>query len=136
MIPTTLRVLLCASPVDMRRSFDSLAALVVERLDEDPTRNDVLFVFVNARRDKVKLLWRDGNGVCLLYKRWDDDEAQLPTIPEGADRVVMDMAALARLLSGVPTLSKMQVEPTAKDVARAARTAARKMMEQQQNQGR
>ena len=57
-----MRVLLCASPVDMRRSFDSLASLVIERLDEDPTAGDTLFVFVNAARDKVKLLWRDESG--------------------------------------------------------------------------
>jgi transposase len=128
MIPSTMRVLLCATPVDMRRSFDGLASLVIERLDEDPTRTDTLFVFVNAARDKVKLLWRDGSGVCLLYKRWDDDVASLPEITEGAVHVTMDRAALAHLLAGTPATTTAQVEPTAKQVARAAKAAAKKVL--------
>jgi transposase len=136
MIPSTMRVLLCATPVDMRRSFDSLAAVVVERLDEDPTRSDTLFVFVNAARDKVKLLWRDESGVCLLYKRWDDDEAALPEVPDGAKHVTMELSALARLLRGAPVTTPTQVEPTAKATARAARAAARTWLMTQQNQGR
>jgi transposase len=128
MIPSTMRVLLCATPVDMRRSFDGLANLVIERLDEDPTRTDTLFVFVNAARDKVKLLWRDGSGVCLLYKRWDDDEASLPELADGAVHVTMEREALARLLAGTPATTTAQTEPTAKQVARAAKKAAKKFL--------
>ena len=98
MIPSTMRVFVCASPVNMRCSFDSLATLVIEQLDEDPTRSDALFVFVNVARDKVKLLWRDENGVCLLYKRWDDDVASLPEIGDGVTHVTIDSDSLARLL--------------------------------------
>ena len=128
MIPSSMRVMLCATPVDMRRSFDSLAALVIERLDEDPTRGDTLFVFVNPARDKVKLMWRDGSGVCLLYKRWDDDAAALPEIPDGAKRVVMEFSALARMLDGAPMKTATQMQPTPKAVAHAAKAAAKKWM--------
>jgi transposase len=136
MIPSTMRVLLCATPINMGRSFDSLAALVIERLDEDPTRADTMFVFVNAARDKIKLLWRDHNGVCILYKRWDDDVASLPEIADGSTHVTMDRSALARLLAGTPATTASQVEPTAKQVAHTAKAAAKKWMQQKQNQER
>ena len=136
MLPSNVRVLLCATPVDMRRSFDSLARIVIERLDEDPTRGDLLFVFVNAARDKVKLMWRDASGVCLVYKRWDDDTAALPEIADGATRVVMDMKALGQLLVGTPMTTAVAAEPTAKTVARAAKSSAEKWMAQQLDQGR
>ena len=70
--------------------------------------------------------WRDGSGVCLLYKRWDDDVAALPEIPDGAKRVVMELSALARLLDGAPMKTAAQMEPTKKAVAHAAKAAAKK----------
>ena len=129
MIPSAMRVFVCASPVNMRRSFDSLATLVIEQLDEDPTRSDALFVFVNVARDKVKLLWRDENGVCLLYKRWDDDVAWLPDIGDGVAHVTIDSDSLARLLRGTPATTTAPIESTAKQVAHAAKSSAKRWME-------
>ena len=128
MIPACLRVLLCATPVDMRRSFDSLAKLVVEKLEDDPTIEGAMFVFVNAKRDKVKVLWRDTNGFCLLYKRWDDDVAALPEIPDGTTRVTMDAATLARLLDGAALKASTPAPPTTRDVVRAGRALAAAML--------
>jgi len=123
MIPPALRIFLCAQPVDLRRSFDGLGALVVEKLDEDPTVDGALFVFVNTKRDKAKLLWRDATGFCLLYKRLDTRVFALPDLPAQGTRVTLDARSLAVLLDGAP------VEPipraTAKDMARAARAAVR-----------
>ena len=102
MIPTNLRVLLATNPVDMRRSFDGLARLVVETLGEDPRAAQSLFIFVNHKRDRLKVLWRDTTGWCLLYKRLDENIVADPThIPNGAVAVGVDGAALARLLDGV-----------------------------------
>ena len=102
MIPTHLRVLLATAPVDMRRSFDGLARLVVETLGEDPRATHSLFVFVNHKRDRLKVLWRDTTGWCLLYKRLDENVVALPAhVPDGAVAVGVDGAALARLLDGV-----------------------------------
>ncbi len=121
MIPSALRILLCTHPVDMRRSFDGLAALVVEKLDEDPTADGALFVFVNRDRDKAKLLWRDATGFCLLYKRLDTRLFALPDAPADATRVVLDAGALSALLDGAA--DEPPHPATAKDIARAARLA-------------
>ncbi len=73
MIPTHLRVLLATAAVDMRRSFDGLARLVVETLDEDPRSAHSLLVFVNHKRDRLKVLWRDTRSWCLLDKCFDEN---------------------------------------------------------------
>jgi transposase len=119
-IPTHLRVLLAVAPVDMRRSFDGLARAVVESLGEDPRARHSLFVFVNHKRDRLKVLWRDTTGWCLLYKRLDENVVVLPThIPDGATSVGVDAAALARLLDGV----KPQKLETPREIARKSRAA-------------
>ena len=122
MIPPALRILLCAEPVDMRRSFDGLAALVIEKLDEDPTAESALFVFINARRDRAKILWRDATGFCLPYKRLDARVFALPEVKDGAPRVSLDAAALSILLDGVT--DEAPPPSTGRDLARAAQILA------------
>lgn len=126
MIPAALRILLCAAPVDMRRSFDGLAALVVEKLDEDPTVESALFVFINARRNRAKILWRDATGFCLLYKRLDARVFALPEVKDGATRVSLDAAALSTLLDGVT--NEAPPPSTGRDIARAARILAKERL--------
>lgn len=129
MMPLRLRILLCAQPVDMRRSFDGLAALVVEKLDEDPTADDALFVFINARRDRAKLLWRDATGFCLLYKRLDTRFFALPAgMSADVTRISLEASALSALLDGAPDEPPRQ--PTTRDIARAARVLARERISQ------
>lgn len=124
MIPRSpLRIFLCAQPVDMRRSFDGLAALVVDKLDEDPTVEDALFVFLNARRDRAKLLWRDATGFCILYKRLEGRLFPIPDAPARAQRVTLDAGELATLLEGVEEQPPRR--PTTREIARAARAVAR-----------
>ena len=121
MIPSNLRVLLATSPVDMRRSFDGLARLVVDALGEDPRASNALFVFVNHKRDRLKVLWRDATGWCLLYKRLDENVVALPEhVPDGVVSVDVDAAALARLLDGV----KPQRRETDREIARMSRDIA------------
>ena len=79
------------APVDMRRAFDGLALSVRERLQRDPRASE-LFVFVNRRANRCKIVWFDDTGACLLYKRLHRALLRLPT---GA-------ADLATLLEGVP----------------------------------
>jgi transposase len=101
MLPTGMRILICTQPQDMRRSFDGLALATGELLGEDP-QSGALYVFVSKRATRVKVLWWDRNGYCLLYKRLHRALFVLP--PEAAKVGVamqVDAAALADLLAGV-----------------------------------
>ena len=65
-IPHTTRVFLATIPIDMRKSFDGLYALVESVLQEAPLSGH-LFVFCNRRRDRLKLLWWDRDGLAIFY---------------------------------------------------------------------
>ena len=91
------RVLVYGKPVDMRKSFDGLFALVANALGEDPMSGD-LFLFLNRRRNTVKgLLW-DRTGFLLIAKRLERGQFHLRN---GAEKVVIERALLRRLLDGV-----------------------------------
>ena len=95
MIPSAVRIFVCLQPQDMRRSFDGLALAAREHLGEDP-QSGALFVFVNKRANRLKVLWFDHNGYCLLYKRLHKARFALP------DREMIDARMLAEILRGVP----------------------------------
>jgi transposase len=100
MLPSSVRILVCTEPQDMRRSFDKLAEVVRTQLGEEP-QSGALFVFVGKRATRVKVLWWDRNGYCLLYKRLHRALFVVPSREEGASAVRIDAAALKQLLSGV-----------------------------------
>jgi transposase len=121
MTPAGLTVLLAVERVDMRRSFRGLSLWVKERLGSDPMTANAMFVFVNKRGDRLKALWRDGTGWCLLAKRLDTRVVVMPPdIPDGATSVRIDAGTLGAMLDGVAR----QQRETARDIARAARAAA------------
>jgi transposase len=68
MIPHGVEVFVGLEPIDLRWGFDRLAGLVTERLGRD-ARSRALFVFFGKRRDALKVLFFDGTGLCLFYKR-------------------------------------------------------------------
>jgi transposase len=74
----TTRVFLATQPTDLRKGFDGLFALVENVIQEDPFSGH-LFVFRNARRDRLKLLWWDRDGLALFYKRLEKGSYQFPT---------------------------------------------------------
>lgn len=94
MIPASVRIFVCAEPQDMRRSFDGLALAAREVLGEDP-ESGALFCFTNKRRNRLKVLWFDRNGYCLLYKRLNQARFLMP------DERTIDGVALAKLLRGI-----------------------------------
>jgi len=67
-VPSSVRIFLCREPVDFRKAHDGLVAVVRSQLEKDPLDGS-LFVFLNKRADRVKLLQWDGNGLWLHYKR-------------------------------------------------------------------
>lgn len=100
MLPSSVRILVCTEPQDMRRSFDKLAEVVRAVMGEEP-QSGALFVFVGKRATRVKVLWWDRNGYCLLYKRLHRALFASPTAASGASSVRIDATALAQLLAGV-----------------------------------
>ena len=64
----TLRVWAHPAPADLRKGFDGLQALVAAQLQRDPLSGDC-YLFVNRRANRLKLLWFDRNGYCLLYNQ-------------------------------------------------------------------
>lgn len=98
MIPPSTRVWLAAGATDMRRGFDGLAALVQERLGADPFGGHV-FIFRGRRGDLVKLLWWDGDGLCLLAKRLERGRFVWPQASDGS--VHLTAAQLSMLLEGI-----------------------------------
>ena len=80
-IPRTTRVFLATSPTDMRKGFDGLFALVENVIREDPFSGH-LFVFRNRKRDRLKVLWWDTDGLAIFYKRLERGNYQFPTDSE------------------------------------------------------
>lgn len=101
MIPAGVRIFVCTEPVDMRYGFDRLAAAARSRIGEDPQQGRILVAFANRGATRLKLLWFDRNGYCLLYKRLHRALFELPRPSEGGATVRIDGAALAALLAGV-----------------------------------
>ncbi len=101
MLPAGARIFVCTEVVDMRRAFDGLAATTREVLGEDPEAG-ALFVFSNRRRDRMKILWWDRTGYCLLYKRLERGTFRLPsTLRPGESKVAIGPLELAKILEGV-----------------------------------
>ena len=94
------RIYLAVAPTDMRKGFDTLAALVREFLGQDPLSGH-LFLFVSRSRDRLKLLYWDKDGFALWYKRLDEWTFRLPRVPEAAASVELKASELAILLEGI-----------------------------------
>ena len=102
-IPANVRVYLCTTPTDMRKSFDGLHTLVLQVFKHDPLDGH-LFLFVNRRGDRLKMLWWDRDGLALFYKRLEAGTYQLPASRD-AEGVEIDSAHLAMMLSGIDVTS-------------------------------
>lgn len=103
MIPVTgsTRIFLYRGVTDMRRSFDGLSGMVESCLGEDPLSGG-LFVFCNRRRDRLKILYWDGDGYALWYKRLERGTFTLPV--DKALCTCLSSAQLAMLLEGITPL--------------------------------
>jgi len=95
---TGMRIWLAAGITDMRKGFDGLAALIQQALSEDPFSGQV-FVFRGRRGDLIKLIWWDGDGLCLFSKRLERGKFVWPKAETGT--VHLTSAQLSMLLEGI-----------------------------------
>lgn len=99
----SVRVYLCTSPADMRKGFDTLAAMVRDYLGYDPLSGH-LFLFVGRGRDRIKILYWDRDGFALWYKRLEEGTFRLPSKNTGKS-VELKASELAMLLAGIDLTS-------------------------------
>lgn len=100
MIPLRGRIFVATAPVDFRGSFERLSGLVRQQLADDP-RSGAFFVFVNRRGDRLKILYFDGTGDCILYKRLDRHTfTGVIDFDTKNARVEIDASALQKLIAG------------------------------------
>jgi transposase len=117
-LPPSVRIYLAAQPTDLRKSFDSLAAVVREGLGGDPLSGDV-FVFRNKAADRIKLLIWEEDGYAIWYKRLEAGSYRFPSAPESLPRVEVRTADLVMLLAGVDLASVKRGKRYHRPVARA-----------------
>ncbi len=94
------RIYLYAKNVDMRKSFDGLHGIIQTEFQRDVRFGD-LFLFLNRRRNRVKLMYWDRDGLAIWMKRLERGTFQRPQQPTGANHVEMDATDLTLLLSGI-----------------------------------
>ena len=96
-LPASVRVYLCLSPCDMRRSFDGLHALVRDHLELDPFAG----LFANKRRDRLKILYWDRDGFAIWAKSLEEGAYAIPSADPGSRRFEISVEELGALLSGI-----------------------------------
>jgi transposase len=99
-LPASVRVYLCASACDMRKSFDGLHALVTQSMELDAFAGH-LFVFANRRRDRIKILYWDRDGFAVWAKRLEEGTYAMPFDDSVEKRREITAAELGALLSGI-----------------------------------
>lgn len=100
MIPSSVRIFVCTEPQDMRRGFDGLALVARQTLGVDP-QSGVLICFVNKGLTRLKILWWDQNGYCILYKRMHRALVAMPPRDGESPSSKIDARQLATMLAGV-----------------------------------
>jgi len=92
---------------DMRKGFNGLSGIVREEFQSDPTDGS-LFMFINRRRDRMKLLYFDGGGFWLYYRLLESGTFEELKSKPGSRQLRMDATELSMLLSGVSLIASRQ----------------------------
>jgi transposase len=99
-VSSSTRVYLYMQPVDMRRSYDGLHAIVQGEFRCDIRLGDY-FMFINRRRDRIKIIWWDRDGLAIFMKRLESGTVQKPICQADAKSLVIDQAQLSMLITGI-----------------------------------
>ncbi len=95
-----VRIFLCTTPTNMNYSFDRLMSRAQEVFDQDPTSGH-LFLFLNRDRDRIKILFWDRDGFCILYKRLERGTFQMLTTTSDGEGIELEYSQLVKLLGGL-----------------------------------
>jgi transposase len=105
--PHAVRIFLHTEAVDLRKSFDGLSGLVSQAFPDEDLLSGHLFLFLNRRRDRIKILHWDADGLAIWYKRLEAGSFEIPgTTATGG--VELRPAQLAMILSGIDLRSARQ----------------------------
>ena len=97
-VPSTVSIVLCTQPTDMRNGFDGLSGIVRGAFGADPLDGS-LYLFINRRRDRMKILHFDGSGYWLYYRLLEAGTFEVLASEDAC--VQIDSTQLAMLLGGV-----------------------------------
>jgi transposase len=99
-VASTARVYLYMQAVDMRRSYDGLHAIVQSKFTRDIRQGDYS-MFINRRRDRIKIIWWDKDGLAIFMKRLESGIIQRPIVDSNSKSLIIDHAELSMLLTGI-----------------------------------
>ena len=99
------QIYLATGATDMRRGFNGLQGQITSVLKQDPLSGH-LFLFFNRRRDRLKILYWDQDGLAIWYKRLESGTFQVPSCEEGQTHIKIDNDDLVMLLRGIDLKSK------------------------------
>jgi len=97
---TATKIYLAAGATDMRKGFDGLYALVRDRLELEPLSGHV-FLFSNAQRNRMKLIYWDGSGLWVCAKRLERGCFRWPQAEAGQTKIVLSHEEMALLVGGI-----------------------------------
>jgi transposase len=103
-LPPALGIWLATTPTDMRKGFDGLSQVASQHVERNVLEGG-LFVFLNRRRDRVKLLWWDEDGLAIFYKRLERGTFELPRVDPQAQSIVLTPTELSLVLGGIELAS-------------------------------
>lgn len=104
------RVFVYREPVDMRKAYDTLAALVEGPMKKSLLSGDI-FVFIGRTRKRAKALYFDGTGLCLLCKRLETGHFAAPWKRPGEGPLALTMSELSLLLEGSELALRVRLSP-------------------------
>lgn len=99
-LSASTKIFVAIDSADMRKGFDGLYALVANQLKMDPLSGS-LFLFVNRRRDRLKVLYWDGDGLAIWYRRLEQGTFQFPPCVEDSPHIEIRSDEFTMLLRGI-----------------------------------
>jgi transposase len=103
-LSASTRIYIALGATDMRKGFDGLCGLVIEQLKQDPLCG-ALYLFVNKRRDRMKVLYWDGDGLAIWYRRLEQGTFRLPKVDPETSCVEIRSDEFTMLLRGIDLTS-------------------------------